>query len=162
MHFFYDPEFWVLVAFVLAIALVWRRANAAIGQSLDARAAKIKAELDEAQRLREDAQQALATYQRRQRDALKEADAIVAHAAAEAQRLGQQAARDLEAAIERRQRQAEDKIHQAEAKALAEVRSAAVDVAMAAARRIIGESLDAKRGAQLIDDAIQALPQRLH
>jgi F-type H+-transporting ATPase subunit b len=162
MHLIYDPEFWVLVAFVLAVALVWRKASAAIGQSLDARAAKIKAELDEAQRLREEAQQALASYQRRQRDALKEAEAIVAHAVADAQRLGQQAARDLEAAIERRQRQAEDKIHQAEAKAVAEVRAVAVDVAMSAARQIIGESLDASRGAQLIDDAIQALPQRLH
>jgi F-type H+-transporting ATPase subunit b len=162
MEFFYDPEFWVLVAFVLAVALVWRKAAAAIGDSLDARAARIKAELDEAQRLREEAQQALATYQRKQRDALKEAEAIISHARAEAERFGQQAARDLEAAIDRRRRQAEDKIAQAEAKAVAEVRAAAVDVAMAAARRIIGESVDAARGARLIDDAIQALPQRLH
>jgi F-type H+-transporting ATPase subunit b len=162
MELFYDPEFWVLIAFVIAIALVWRKATAGISQSLDARAARIKAELDEAQRLREEAQQALATYQRKQRDALKEAEAIVNHARAEAERFGEQARRDLEAAIERRRRQAEDKIAQAEAKAVAEVRAAAVDVAMAAARRIIGQSVDAARGARLIDDAIHALPQRLH
>jgi F-type H+-transporting ATPase subunit b len=159
----HSPEFWILVAFVAVIVLaVWKRVHVQATQSLDARAAKIKAELDEAQRLREEAQQTLATYQRKQRDALKEAEEIITHAKAEAERLGQQAAKDLEAAIERRQRQAEDKIAQAEAKALAEVRSVSVDVAMAAARRIIAESLDAPRGARLIDDAIAALPQRLH
>lgn len=158
----HNPEFWVLVCFLLAVALVWKRALRAIGSALDDRAAKIKAELDEARRLREEAQETLATYQRKQRDALKEAEEILAHAKAEAERLGEQAARDLEASLERRQRLAEEKIAQAEAKALAEVRASAVDVAVNAARRVIGEELDAKRGSTLIDDAISALPQRLH
>jgi F-type H+-transporting ATPase subunit b len=157
-----NPEFWVLVAFVIAVAAVWKKASVAIGGALDDRAAKIRNELDEARKLREEAQQTLATYQRKQRDAMKEAEEILAHAKAEAERLGQQGVRDIEAALERRQRLAEERIGQAEQKALAEVRATAVDVAVSAARRIIASELDRTRGAALIDDAIAKLPQQLH
>ena len=159
---FRDPEFWVLVAFVIVIVGGIVKVGPVIGKSLDERAQRIKSELDEAQRLREDAQRALAEYQRKQRDALKEAEAIIAHAKAEAERIGRQAAQDLEAALERRTRQAEEKIAQEEAKALADVRNTAVDIAIAAARQIIAEQLDGKAGGALIDQAIAALPQRLH
>jgi F-type H+-transporting ATPase subunit b len=158
----HDPEFWVAIAFILAIALVWNKAKAALGSSLDERAAKIRSELEEARRLREDAQAMLAAYQRRQRDALKEAEEIVARAREEAERLGEKGRRDLEAAIERRRQMAEEKIAQAEAKALAEIRAVAVTVAMAATRQVLKNQLDQKRGAELIDHAIQALPGRLH
>jgi F-type H+-transporting ATPase subunit b len=161
MDFLHDTHFWEAVAFFLAVALVWKKASGAITQALDQRAAKIREELDEARKLREEAQATLANYQRKQRDALKEAEEIVAHAKAEAERLGAQAARDLEAAIQRRQRLAEEKIDQAEQKALAEVRAAAVDVAVAAARRVLAEDMGARGGA-LIDQAIESLPQRLH
>jgi F-type H+-transporting ATPase subunit b len=159
---FHDPEFWVLVAFVIVVVGGFIKIGPLIGTSLDARAARIKSELEEAQRLREDAQKTLAEYQLKQRDALKEAEAIIAHAKAEAERVGKQAAADLEAAIERRTRQAEEKIAQEESKALADVRNTAVDIAVAAARQIIAEQLDAKAGGALIDQAISALPQRLH
>jgi F-type H+-transporting ATPase subunit b len=159
----HDPEFWVAVAFVIVVALaIWRGVPAMVAKSLDERAARIKAELDEAQRLRDDAHRTLAEYQRKQRDALKEAEDIIAHAKAEAERIGKQAARDLEAALERRARQAEEKIAQEEAKALAEVRAAAVDVAIAAARQIIAQRLDAKADAALVDAAIAQLPHQLH
>ncbi|HZS83639.1 MAG TPA: F0F1 ATP synthase subunit B [Stellaceae bacterium] len=155
-------EFWVAVAFVIAVALVWRKAMATVGGMLDDRAQRIESELAEAQRLREDAERTLGEYQRKQRDALKEAEQIIAHARIEAERLGQKAATDLEEALERRTRQAEEKIAQEEAKALAEVRSIAVDLAIAAARQLIVQQLDQKAGAALIDDAIAALPQQLH
>jgi F-type H+-transporting ATPase subunit b len=158
----HDPEIWVLVAFLIVIALLARRISRMVTSSLDARAAAIRNELEEAQRLREEAQRMLAEYQRKQRDALQEAEQIIAHAKEEAERAGAQARKDLEAAIERRQRQAVEKIQQEEARALAEVRSQAVDIAMTAARRLIGEQLDARRGSALIDEAIAALPQRLH
>jgi F-type H+-transporting ATPase subunit b len=158
----HDPEFWIAVAFVIVVVGGGYKLAPTIAKALDDRAARIKAELDEAQRLRDDAQKTLAEYQRKQRDALKEAEAIVAHAKAEAERIGKQAAADLEAAIERRTRQAEEKIAQEQQKALAEVRSAAVDVAIAAARQIIAQQLDASAGAALIDQAIAALPQQLH
>jgi F-type H+-transporting ATPase subunit b len=161
MDFLQNAHFWEAVCFFLAVGLVWKKASAAIKSALDQRVAKIRDELDEARRLREEAQATLANYQRKQRDALKEAEQIIAHAKEEAERLGAQAARDLEAAIERRQRLAEEKIGQAEQKALAEVRSAAVDVAVSAARRVLGGEMS-QRGGQLIDRAIDNLPQRLH
>jgi F-type H+-transporting ATPase subunit b len=161
MEFLHETHFWEAVAFILAVALVWKKASGSITSALDQRAAKIRDELDEARKLREEAQATLANYQRKQRDALKEAEEIVAHAKTEAERLGAQAAHDLEAAIQRRQRLAEEKIAQAEQKAVAEVRAAAVDVAVGAARRVLAEDMGA-RGGKLIDQAIDALPQRLH
>jgi F-type H+-transporting ATPase subunit b len=160
--FMRDAEFWVLVAFVIAIGFLIYKARTIVTGSLDERAAKIKAELDEAQRLREEAQTKLAEYQRKQRDALKEAEAIVAHAKAEAERAAAQGARDLEAAVERRRRLATEKIALAEAKAIAEVRNSAVDLAIAAVGHVLAQDLDATRRSALIDEAIAALPPTLH
>jgi F-type H+-transporting ATPase subunit b len=159
----HDPEFWVTVAFLLAIAAaVYFRVHAMIAAALDERAAKIRAELDEARRLRDEAQQLLADYQRKQRDALKEAEEIAARSREEAERLAAQGRRDLEAAIERRRQMAGEKIAQAEAKAVAEIRAVAVEVAMAATRQILTRQLTEQRRAELIDEAIQALPAKLH
>jgi F-type H+-transporting ATPase subunit b len=162
MELLRDPEFWVLVAFLIVVVGLVRLTSPMIAKSLDERAARIKTELDEAQRLREDAERALADYQRRQRDALKDAEGIIAQAKAEAERFGRKAAQDLEETIERRTRQAEEKIAQEEAKAIAEVRGIAIDVAIAAARQIIAKELDTRAGGALIDNAIAALPQQLH
>lgn len=157
-----DPEFWVAIAFVIAVAgVVWKSAPLVTG-ALDERAARIKTELDEAQRLREDAQRTLADYQRKQRDALKEAEQIMALAKGEAERAAAQAARDLEAALQRRQSLALERIALAEAKARAEVRDTAVDIAIAAVRQMLAEQLDAQRKNKLIDDAIAELPQLLN
>jgi len=161
-HFMLEAEFWVLVAFVIAIAYVVYKTRGIVTGALDQRAQKIKVELDEARRLRDEAQATLAEYQRKQRDALKEAEAIVAQAKAEAERVAAQGARDLDAAIERRKRLAVEKIALTESKALAEVRNMAVDLAMAALRRALAEDLDAPRRAALIDEAIAALPPTLH
>jgi F-type H+-transporting ATPase subunit b len=161
-EFMRDAEFWVLVAFVIAIAFLVYKVHGIVTTALDARAAKIKAELDEAQRLRQEAQSKLAEYQRKQRDALKEAEAIVAHAKAEAERVAAQGARDLDAAIERRRHLATEKIALAEAKALTEVRNIAVDLAIAAVGRVLAQDLDAPRRGALIDEAIAALPPTLH
>lgn len=161
-EFMREAEFWVLIAFVIAIVYLIYKTKSMVTGTLDQRAARIKAELDEARRLREEAQATLADYQRKQRDALKEAEAIVAQAKAEAERAAAQGARDLDAAIERRKRLAVEKIALTESKALAEVRNMAVDLAMAALRRALAEDLDAPRRAALIDEAIAALPPTLH
>ena len=160
--FFEEAEFWVLVAFVIAIAFLIYKTKGMITGGLDARAARIKAELDEAQRLRDEAQATLAEFQRKQRDALKEAEGVIAQARAEAERLAAQGAKDLDAAIERRRRLAQEKIALEEQKAMADLRSAAVDVAIAALRRVLAEALDPARQSALIDDAINALPPTLH
>ena len=159
---FRDPEFWVAIAFVIAVGLVLWKSAPMIAKSLDDRAAKIKAELDEAQRLSEDAQRTLAEFQRKQRDAFKEAEQIAALAKSEAERAAAQAARDLEAALQRRQTQALEKIALAEVKATTEIRNTTVDVAIAAVRRVLAEQLDQQRKSRLIDDAIAELPKLLH
>jgi F-type H+-transporting ATPase subunit b len=161
MRLFGDPEFWVAVAAAIFVAVVWRPARRALLGSLDERAARIRAELDEARHLRQEAEQLLAQYQQKARAAQADARAIVAHAEEEAQRIAAQAARDIEQALTRRQRLAEERIAQAEGKALDEIRTAAVDVAVAAAREVIARQLDETRDAALLDDAIAALPQRL-
>lgn len=157
-----DPEFWVLIAFLVAIGFLISKARPIVTGALDQRAARIKAELEEARRLREEAQKSLAEYQRKQRDALKEAEAIIAHARSEAERAGERAARDLAAAIERRQRLALERVALAESKAMAEVRDTAVDIAVAALRQVMAQDLDAQRRTALIDEAIAALPPSLH
>lgn len=157
-----EAEFWVLIAFVISMAIVvWKARGAMLGM-LDRRADKIKAEIDEARRLAEEAQRALAQHQLRQRDALKEAEAIIAQARAEAERAAQEGRKDLAAALERRKRLATEKLALEEQKAQNEVRAAAVDIAVAAVRRILAEDLDAQRRAALVDQAIAALPETLH
>lgn len=158
---FHEPEFWILVAAIIFVIVAWKPAGRALFGGLDARAARIRNELDEARRLREEAEQLVAEYRAKQQQAVTEAETIVAHAKAEAERIAAQSARDLEQSLERRQRMAEDRIAQAEAKALDEVRAAAIDVAIAAAREVIAGEVDQRRGSTLIDEAIVALPQRL-
>jgi F-type H+-transporting ATPase subunit b len=162
MELLHDPEFWVLVAFLIVVVGGVYKVGPSIGKSLDDRAERIKTELDEAQRLREDAQRTLAEFQRKQRDAFKEAEQIAALAKSEAERAAAQAARDLEAALQRRQTQALEKIALAEVKATTEIRNTTVDVAIAAVRRVLAEQLDQQRKSRLIDDAIAELPKLLH
>jgi len=161
MEFLHEAEFWVLVAAVIFVAAVGKKVARAVTGGLDARSVRIRGELDEARRLREEAEKLVAEYRAKETDAKADAEAIVAHAKEEAERIAAQAARDLEQALERRQRMAEERIAQAEAKALDEVRAVAIDVAIAAAREVIVAEIDEKRGNTLIDEAIVALPQRL-
>lgn len=161
MHLFGDPEFWVAVAAAIFIAVVWKPARRSLVGSLDERAARIRTELAEARQLRDEAEQLLSRYQAQQREAAAEAQAIVVRAREEAERIAAQSGRDLDEALARRQRLAEERIAQAEAKAVDEIRAVAVDVAIAAARDVIVAETDGVRGGALIDAAIAALPQRL-
>jgi len=157
-----DPTFWVAVAFFLFIAAVGKKGVAAASSALDARGKAIGAEIQEAEKLREEAQSLLAEYKRKQRDALSEAEEILDHAKLEAQRLTAKAEADIEAALRRREQAALDKIAQAEAKALQEVRNRAIDVAMAAAAKLLESNLDNDRLNALVDDSIGNLSQKLN
>jgi len=158
---FADPTFWVAVSFVLFVVLVarmvWQKATTA----LDARADEIRRRLEEAQSLREEAQAAKANYQRLQRDALKEAEAILAHAREEAKRMREEAAVKTQAALARREQLAIEKIAAAEAKALQDVREQMVDLAMAATRQLIVSNIDDKARSRLFTDAVAEIPSRL-
>lgn len=158
---FSDPTFWVAVSFAVFVALMVKPSKKML-TALDARAARIKAQIEEAQKLREDAQHLLAEYQRKQRQAIEEAGQILAHARAEATRHREQTAQALEVALKRRERQALDRIAQAEAQAVEEVRQVAADVAIAATRRLLESGLDDAKRAEMIEAAIKELPQKIH
>ena len=161
-HLLGSPEFWVAIAFVLFIIVLFKAAWGKIAASLDARAERIKAEIDEARRLREEALALLGTYQRKQREALAEADEIVASARDEATRLKAEAAKTLADTITRRTQQALDKIARAEAQALQDVRNTAADVAVAAAEKLIQSHLDSQKAQALIDQTIADVGRKLH
>ena len=157
-----DPTFWVAVAFLVFVALAARPVSGALAAALDARSARIRSELDEAQALREEAQKTVAEFKRKQRHALKEAEQILDHAKVEAKRLRERAERDLEAALERREQAALDKIAQAEAQALQDVRDRAIEVALVATAKLIAENLGPERSGAMIDRAIRDLSGSLH
>ena len=157
-----SPEFWVAVGFVILVAVIAKPAGRAFASMLDRRSDRIRDALDEAARLREEAQHLLAEHQRKQRDAVRETEEMLAKAREEAERLAAEAAANLEIALARREEMAHEKIARAEAEALQQVREIAVDVAVAATRKLIAEKLDAGRRSALVDAAVSELPDKLH
>ncbi len=163
MHLLAEAEFWVAVAFVIFIGVLVRLgAPRVIAGALDDRAARIKAELDEATRLRTEAQALLADYQRRRQEADREAEAIIVAARGEAERLAADAKTKVEEFVARRTKTAETKIAQAEAQAIADVRAAAADAAVAAAEKILSETAKGKVGDDLITRGIADLKTKLN
>ena len=162
MEFLHEPEFWVAVAFVILVGLAGKKIVDAVGRMLDERGAKIRAELEEAERLRAEAEKLLADYQRKQREALRDAEAILGAAREEAARLRKEAEASLEAHLKRRERAAVEQIAQAEAHAVAAVRNRAIELAIGAAKLALAESLDAVRAGALIDQSLADLEKRLH
>ena len=162
MTFLHDPTFAVLVAFIIFVALLFKPIKKALGANLDEKIAQIRNEVDEAQRLREEAQALLARYQRQQRDAVQEVEALVARAISEAGAHAAEAAKALDAALKRQEQQTREKIAQAEATALREIRDQAVEVAIAATTRLLASKLSGDAGDALIDQSIRDLPGRPH
>jgi len=163
MEFLFEPEFWVAVSFFLFLGLViYLGAHKKIATALDARAASIAKELDEARRLREEAEKVLADYRRKQGDAAKEAEGIVTLASKEAEILAAETHRSMKEHFERRMKLAEDKISRAETDALREVRAAAADAAVAAAQAVIAEKLTPEAADKLVRQGIDALKGKLN
>jgi F-type H+-transporting ATPase subunit b len=162
MEFLSDPEIWVAAAFLIFVGLAAKPIGRAIAKGLDGRAAKIKGQLDEARALRDEAERLLAEHQRKQIAAVKEAEGILARAREEAERIRRETTANLEAAFVRREKMAMDKIAQAEAQAVTDVRNQAVDIAMAAAAKLLKDGIDSGKGDDLIDSAIKELDRKLH
>jgi F-type H+-transporting ATPase subunit b len=159
----FDPEIWVAVAFVIFIAaLVYLGVHEAMVRFVDQRRDKVKAELDEARRLKEEAQALLAQYQRKRREADEEAAALIAGAQAEAERLSADAKSKMEEFVARRTKMAETKIAQAEAQALADVRAAAAEAAVSAAEKVLTQSVKGELAERLIAKAIDDVKARLN
>ncbi|UXN65857.1 MULTISPECIES: F0F1 ATP synthase subunit B [Phyllobacterium] len=158
-----DATFYALVGLVIFLALVvYLKVPGVVGKSLDARADRIRDELEEARRLREEAQSLLAEYQRKRKEAEKEATEIVAIAQREAHGMLEEAKKKTEEYVARRNRLAEQKIAQAEVEAVNEVRASAVDIAVAAASRILADKVDAKTSADLFKSSLTEVKSRLN
>ena len=156
-----DPTFWVAVAFVVFVVLVFKPIKAALIGGLDAKIAEIRQEVEEAEKLREEAQSLLANYQRQQRQAIQDAEAIVARAKEEAERHRAEADEAMKDMVRRQEEQAREKIAQAETAAIQEVRSMSVELAMAAAEKLLADRLAGDEGSRLIDNSIEDITRKL-
>jgi F-type H+-transporting ATPase subunit b len=160
---FGEAETWVAVAFVLFVLLMlYLKVPAKVAVMLDERSAKIAKDLAEARRLREEAQALLEEYKGKRVAAEKDAENIVALARKEAEAYGHEMRAKIAETVERRTRQAEQKIEQAEAQAVKDVRNAATDLAIAAAQDLLAANAKGAKGEELITDSIAAVKSRLH
>jgi len=158
-----ETEIWVALAFLLFIGLlIYLGVHSKITMALDQRQARIKGELDEARRLKEEAAALLAELQRKSHEAEGEAAAIVASAKAEAERLAAEAKARMEDFVARRTKMAETKITQAEAQALADVRAAAADAAVAAAEKILAAAAKGKVAEDLLAQGIEDVRKKFN
>lgn len=157
------PETWVALAFLCFLGLLaYLGMHRKLIDSLDQRQARIKSELDEAKRLRAEAQALLAEFERKGKEAEGEAEAIIASAKAEAERLAAEAKVRMEEFVARRTKMAETKISQAEAQALADVRSAAANAAVAAAEKILATAAKGKVAEDLLARGIQDVKEKFN
>jgi F-type H+-transporting ATPase subunit b len=159
--FFAEPRNWVAAAFIVFFLLFGRKLWGAIAAMLDDRAAKIRTELDEAARLRAEAEAMLKDAQARRDSAIADAKMLLDGAKSEAARLAQAASAEAEASAQRREQMAMDRIAAAEKAAVDEVRTTAAEVATVAARQVIADGLSAEADGGLIDHAITQLPAAL-
>jgi F-type H+-transporting ATPase subunit b len=159
----FEAEFWVAVAFVIFLAgLGYLGVHRTIIKTLDDRRARIKAELEDARRLKDEAQALLGQYQSKRQEAEREAESIIAGATAEAERLALEARAKMEEFVARRTKLAETKIAQAEAQALADVRAVAADAAVAAAEKILMQTAKGKIAQDLLAKGIDDVKKKLN
>jgi len=158
-----SPEFWVAVSFFgFVLMIVYYKVPGMMTKALDDRADAIRKELDEARRMREEAQAILADYDRKHRDAEMEVESIILLARQEAEALGVETRQKIQDQLERRTNLAEDKITRAEEQALGEVRAAAVTLAVSAAEQIIAKKMTPAASDKLVDQSIKDLKTKLN
>ena len=160
---FEDPETWVAIAFIILMGVfAWLGVHRTVLTALDHRADRIKNELDDARRLKEEAAKVLAEYKAKRATAEREADEIVSNAKAEAERIAADAKAKMEDFVARRTKTAESKIALAEAQALADVRAAAADAAVQAASTILSQSVKGSLADDLLAKGIAEVRQKLN
>ena len=160
---FFEPEFWVAVAFVILMALfAYLGIHRTVLTALDKRADRIKAELDDARRLKEEAAKLLADYKSKRTSAEREAEEIIANAKAEAERIASEAKAKMEDFVARRTKTAEGKIALAEAQAVADVRAAAANAAVTAASTILSQSVKGSVADELLAKGIAEVRAKLN
>lgn len=158
-----NTDFIVLLAFIAFIALIiYFKVPGRVMGLLDSRAEGIRSDLDEARALRDEAEQILASYERKRAEVAEQADRIVAQAREDARLAAEQAKVDLQASIARRLAAAEEQIASAQAGAVREVRDAAITVAIDAARDVIARQMSTAEANRLIDESIATVGDKLH
>lgn len=157
-----NPSFWVGVSFFIFLAIAFKPAKKAILGSLDGKIAEIKEQVEEAARLRDEAQALLAEYERKQQQASKHAEEMIDAARKEAEESKARSEADLNACLDRQRKLALERISMAEEKALREVRAAAAEMAIAATEKLVAERVAGADGDTLIDRAIEELGSKLH
>ena len=158
-----EPETWVAVAFVILMGgFAWLGVHRTVLTALDHRAERIRAELDDARRLKEEAAKVLAEYKAKRATAEREANDIVTNAKAEAERIAAEAKTKMEDFVARRTKTAESKIALAEAQAVADVRAAAADAAVRAASTILSQSVKGPLADDLLTKGIAEVRQKLN
>jgi F-type H+-transporting ATPase subunit b len=160
---FEDPETWVAIAFIILMAVfAYMGVHRTMLTALDHRAARIKGELDDARKLKDEAAKVLAEYKTRRASAEREAEDIIANAKAEAERIAADAKTKMEDFVARRTKSAESKIAMAEAQALADVRAAAADAAVSAASTILSQSVKGSVADDLLTKGIAEVRAKLN
>ncbi|MBY8976434.1 ATP F0F1 synthase subunit B [Rhodobacteraceae bacterium NNCM2] len=163
MDIFYNSNFVVLLSFISFIALLgYLGVHKFLISKLDARAEGIREELDEARRLREEAQEVFASFERKQKEVEAQTSEIVAHAEAEAKAAAAKAQDEIAISVERRVKRAQEQIEMAETTAVKEVKDRAVQIAVAAAGEVLQKNLTAHKGNALINEAIDEVGKRLN
>ena len=158
----FEAEFWVAVSFLIFVAIIWKVGGfRTMTEGLDARGARIRAELDEARRLREEAAGVLASYKRRREEAEREAESIVASAREEAERVARESHERMQDFVARRTAAAEAKIAQAEAQATAQVRSAASEAAVRVSEAILKERVTGQTAQDLLARSLAGVRAKL-
>jgi F-type H+-transporting ATPase subunit b len=159
---FFEAEFWVGAAFVIFLILIWRAgAHRSVASGLDEHSKRASKDLEEARRLKEEAQALLTEYKKKQREAESQASAIVAQAKVEAEEIAAEAKTRMEEFVARRTKMAEAKIAQADVQALADVRAAAAEAAVKASEKVLSESVKGKVASDLLSAAIRDVKTRL-
>lgn len=159
----FNTNFVVTLGFLLFVAvLIYMKVPGQLTKMLDSRAVTIRKELDEARKLREEAQAILANYERKQKDVQEQAERIVASARTEAAAAADKAKADLKASIARRLASAQDQIASAEAAAVRDVRNRAAEIAVQVAGEVMAKQMTAAKGNAMIDDAIDTVATKLH
>ena len=157
-----DPRLWVALAFFIFIGLTYKKISAYAIRALDERSAKIKTELDEARRLREEAQAVLADYRQKQAEYRKEAESILEEARRDGDILRARAEEDIKAAMDNRMKQAIERIAQEEASAIAEVRNHVVDMALSSARTLIADHVAAMPQDNFVQMTLGDIERKIH
>lgn len=160
MEQFQDPTFWVLLSTIIFAIVAWKKGKAPLLEILDSRTDRIRKELEEAERLRVEAQEVLADYQRKYRDAMKTADEIIENASERAANMEREMMAKMDEDLARKETQLVERIERAEKSAIQEIRFKAAEIATSTVTSILSDEMN-KKDSELIDDAIKSLPKKL-